>query len=297
MRLAVLVLLALIVFLQLRASGFGRHLSDDREVEVVVVPSLPGQVGIPAAVTAKGPKTKGYLNGFRPVNESRVAIITFTTEQKSYLHMSLRNHQRYANKHGYDFIVDFDQHAERGLMWHKFEMVERLIDGGQHDWIWWMDFDTLITNMTMKLTDVIADAIKETPDPDAIDWIFTPDCWELNAGSFITRASPRAKPFINATIAYHEANATYEQQLSEQDCIRDVIRGGVFANHVKFVSQATINAFPKEIKCWDQEKRPWRKGMFAIHFAGAWAHLEGEDDATGLLMRQYIDDVVGDDDP
>lgn len=31
------------------------------------------------------------LPGFRPLNESRIAIVTFTTEQKSYTHLSLKN--------------------------------------------------------------------------------------------------------------------------------------------------------------------------------------------------------------
>jgi hypothetical protein len=31
------------------------------------------------------------LPGFRPLNESRIAIITFTTEQKSFTHLSLKN--------------------------------------------------------------------------------------------------------------------------------------------------------------------------------------------------------------
>lgn len=31
------------------------------------------------------------LPGFRPLNESRIAIVTFTTEQKSFTHLSLKN--------------------------------------------------------------------------------------------------------------------------------------------------------------------------------------------------------------
>jgi len=32
--------------------------------------------------------------GFRPLNESRIALVTFTTEQKSFTHLSLKNKAR-----------------------------------------------------------------------------------------------------------------------------------------------------------------------------------------------------------
>lgn len=33
----------------------------------------------------------GVSRGFRPLDQSRIAMITFTTEQKSYTHLSLKN--------------------------------------------------------------------------------------------------------------------------------------------------------------------------------------------------------------
>jgi hypothetical protein len=46
-------------------------------------------------------------------------------------------------------------------MWHKFTMIERIIAAGTHDWVWWVDFDTLITNMTVKMEDIITDGITD----------------------------------------------------------------------------------------------------------------------------------------
>jgi hypothetical protein len=81
----------------------------------------------------------------------------------------------YARQQDYDLIVDFEASKTRTVMWHKFVMIEEIIDAGQHDWVWWIDFDTLITNTSIKLTDIIAESLAETPNPDEIDFILTKD--------------------------------------------------------------------------------------------------------------------------
>ena len=54
-------------------------------------------------------------------------------------------------------------------------MVERVIKEGQHDWIWWLDFDTLITNTTMSLVDIIEESLANVTTPDAVDFLVTDD--------------------------------------------------------------------------------------------------------------------------
>ena len=54
-------------------------------------------------------------------------------------------------------------------MWHKLEMVEAIIKEGIYDWIWWIDMDTLITNTTVKLEDIIIEALGSVNDPDNVD--------------------------------------------------------------------------------------------------------------------------------
>jgi hypothetical protein len=81
----------------------------------------------------------------------------------------------YAKKHGYDLFVDYEQSNNRGLMWHKFEMVQTVINASTHDWVWWMDFDTLITNTDIKLESIIEEALAGVTKPELVDWIFTAD--------------------------------------------------------------------------------------------------------------------------
>ena len=64
-----------------------------------------------------------------------------------------------------------------------------------------------------------------------------------------------------------------------------------YAKRTTRVPQWKLNAFPQEIACFDEDKKKWKPGMFVIHFAGAWAHVGGED-PTGKLMRKYQDEIV-----
>jgi hypothetical protein len=155
--------------------------------------STPVAISTPSDVSPiEPPKSQAPL-GFRPLNESKIAIVTFHTDQKSYTHLSMKNKYRmlpllngggqiahrllldYAKLHGYDFILDLEANNDRGLMWHKFDMVQRAINSTQYDWVWWIDFDTLVMNMNIKVEDIIADALANVTDPDKIDFLFTPD--------------------------------------------------------------------------------------------------------------------------
>lgn len=153
-------------------------------------------------------KPAQVLPGFRPLNESKIAIVTFTTEQKSFTHLSLKNKAckcwivyalekepkltclfiDFSKKHDYDLYIDYESDNERGLMWHKFEMVQQVINAGEHDWVWWMDFDTLITNTNTKLEDIIEESLANATDPDLVDYIFTPD-WYVH--SFCSRVKAK----------------------------------------------------------------------------------------------------------
>jgi len=124
---------------------------------------------------------------------ARIAIITFTTSPQSYTHLSLRNHAAYARTHDYDFIVDYDVSNERDVMWGKFDMLRRVIDAGQHDWVWWMDFDTLITNMTTKVEDVVERGLEaavargdvKVGGEDDVDWLVSEDWYVVFILAFI----------------------------------------------------------------------------------------------------------------
>ncbi|KAJ4372322.1 hypothetical protein N0V83_004096 [Neocucurbitaria cava] len=235
----------------------------------------------------------------------RIAIVTFVTEQRSYLYLSLKNKDRklsfpsalskqlshaalidYARRHGYDFIVDYEAHTDRATIYWKFNMIEKLIKADKYDWIWWIDFDTLFTNTDIKITDIIEESLRNVTNPDEIDMLITNDCNRFNAGSFVLRGQDRAFNFMRDAWKMDDEYKAKGESISEQDALRHLMDEEPGKSKVIVLPQWKMNAFPEEIGCFDDEKRGWEDGMFVIHFAGAWAHVKGED-PTGQLMKKY----------
>jgi mannan polymerase II complex MNN10 subunit len=90
-------------------------------------------------------------------------------------HQFLAHHTAYAKKHDYDLRIDYEAHDPQGIFFNKWRMMEEVIDAKTHEWIWWMDFDTLITNMTIPLTDIIEEELALANVPDDIDFFFSHD--------------------------------------------------------------------------------------------------------------------------
>ncbi|KAI5801812.1 galactosyl transferase [Pyronema domesticum] len=224
----------------------------------------------------------------------RIAIATMNTDETSYDHISLRNKFGYANKHNY--ALKFDLEMPKGLVpmavWHKLNMIEYLIRTEEFDWIWWIDYDTVITNTETKLEDVILDALRSAEKADEIDFILTADCWPLNAGSMLIRSSSRVLPFLSAVWDCGDPSKSLDEP-SEQDCIRDMLLkepySKTWGDRALWVPQTKINAFPSEVPCYDKYDKGWSPGDFVVHFAGAWAHLPQhlKKDSYGVLMRKY----------
>lgn len=195
-------------------------------------------------------------------------------------------------RHGYDLILDYEAHSPRPVVFWKFDMAERLVKSGKYDWIWWLDFDTLITNTDIKVTDIIEEELKNATNPDAIDYLLTHDCNGLNAGSFLMRGHERALKFMRiASDMFDKAKAAGEH-MSEQDAMVKLMKDDqALAATMRVVPQWKLNAFPQEIQCYDDDKKVWEHGTFVLHFAGAWAHVKG-DDPTGQLMKKYEHEII-----
>ncbi|KAL5121210.1 hypothetical protein ACEQ8H_000678 [Pleosporales sp. CAS-2024a] len=222
----------------------------------------------------------------------RIALMTFVTEQRSYLHLSLKNKDHYARRHGYDLILDYESHTDRAVIFWKFNMAERLIKTRKYDWLWWLDFDTLITNTDTKLEDIIDEELRNATNPHQVDFLFTHDCNGFNAGSFLVRAHDRSLKFLRDSWKIHDDAKALEVHMSEQDSTVKLLKDDPqSAARVHVVPQWKLNAFPQEIACFDDERRAWEHGAFVLHFAGAWAHVKG-DDPTGQLMKQYEHEII-----
>ncbi|KAI9807934.1 MAG: hypothetical protein M1825_005240 [Sarcosagium campestre] len=243
----------------------------------ILIPN-PDRLSTTTAVKSAGSTSK--------LDPARIAVASMNTDESTFDHLAMSNKFGYARKHGYDMKFDF----EGSGFWHKFTMVENIIKEDRHDWIWWIDYDTLITNTTVKLEDIITDALHNVTKADNVDMILTADCFPLNAGSMIFRAHTRVLDFLKRCWKCGEA----PKHPSEQDCMRDLIEANRHGERDKavFVPQWRMNAFPDEIPCFDDHRRAWQRGMFVVHFAGAWAYLQNVTDPKGTMMRKYQGMIV-----
>lgn len=105
--------------------------------------------------------------------------------------------------------------------------------------------------------------------------------------------TPWSSTFLHRTLSFHSEQKALGTTLSDQDCMRDLIAADTLGAKSKtiIVPQKVMNAFPEEIKCYD-ESGPWKKGWFLLHFAGAWAWVEGEN-PLGRMFERYEHEVVG----
>lgn len=232
---------------------------------------------------------------------SRYAILGMTTGRTTYDFESFSNKHTYASKHGYDLIWDFEVSRRYAKVWDKLNITRDAIRASLHgdkayEWVWMLDFDTLITNMSIPLSDVIDQALATgSGHRNDINLILTRDCEALNAGSMFLRVHPWTLDFIEQWRAGAEILDSRGDLRNEQIVLRDMLLSNDFrvADRSLIAPQWMFDAYPEELKCHDpRDPRPWKPGMFLLHFAGVNWHLKGQQDALGSLVRKYFPLVV-----
>lgn len=232
--------------------------------------------------------------------QTKFAIIVMTTSETSYDWLSFSNKHKYAIKHGYDLIWDFEESREYLKVWDKLNLTASAISSNKaYEWIWILDFDTLITNTSTQISDVIERSLTfaeaEAKSGRDIDLILTRDCDPLNLGSMFLRASPWTLEFIEYWRAGAGVLDGQGKLRNEQDVLRDMLHDNAFnvAERSVIAPQWMFDAYPEEIECYDpRDPRPWEPGMFLLHFAGARWRLKGQKDPIGGLMRKYRSQIV-----
>ena len=239
-----------------------------------------------------------------PGHKARYAIISMTTAETSYDWMSFSDKHTYAKKHGYDLIWDFEPSREYIKVWDKLNLTRDAITSSlagetAYEWIWMLDFDTLITNTSTLISDVVEESLAfagaEGKSSADIDLLLTRDCEPLNMGSCLIRASAWSVDFIEQWRVGADVLDEKGMLRNEQDVMRDMLHDDAFsvADHSVMAPQHLFDAYPPEIECYDpRDPRPWEPGMFVMHFAGARWRFKEQKDPIGSLMRKYFQAVV-----
>ena len=186
----------------------------------------------------------------------------------------LRGKDMYCAKHGYDF-VDADESivdTTKPIPWSKVRLIQEYLNK-KYDYIVWVDGDTHIMNMEIKLEDLIAEL------SGGSDLMFVRDWQVINTGVMFIKCSDWSRTFWDQ-IWDMSVNTKYHVGCWEQDAIQDCMDA-----NVDFVSSGHIHVCP-----WPEQRRfnsywyNWEPNDFILHFAGCFRCNVG---ALHLMMRKF----------
>ncbi|KAJ7522961.1 hypothetical protein O6H91_18G032800 [Diphasiastrum complanatum] len=106
------------------------------------------------------------------------------------------NKKSYVQRHGYDFIDASDLlDKSRPPSWSKILAVRKHL--ANFDWIFWTDADSLVTNPSIALEDIIGSIVGNANFEDMPDLIVTEDVTGVNAGMFFVKNSKWSEVFLD----------------------------------------------------------------------------------------------------
>ena len=203
-----------------------------------------------------------------------------------------KNKKLYCEKHGYQYYVIDSQNKYGNIHCGFIKIIEiynYFQNNPQVDWVFWIDCDTLITNFTIKLDDILDNNYHVV----VAHWFN-----ELNNGVFGIRNSPEGKNYLLKIMENFNSPHHSNEQRIMAAMIHDpkYVRIDGFIDIVKVVPQRVINSgdftnpkhYPYENSHIDLlgNDGQWQKGDFIIHYPG----LDWE---TRLkLMKYHFGEVI-----
>lgn len=185
-----------------------------------------------------------------------VVLVTMWGESyRGIAELTIPNMLEYCWKHGYAFSEIKALEGEP-YYYKKHEWFRDIIEGGDVDLIFYCDCDTLITNHSIKVEDLI---------DEEHDLFITKDYTELNGGVIILKCNKGGKQ-LNDFILEERDNFENEQNIFNhyQEDLKP---------QMKILPQSTMNAYKyeiyPEIGKLTKEQGQWEPGCFLLHTPGA----------------------------
>lgn len=205
------------------------------------------------------------------VNEYKPSDIVFLTmydhNYQCLADITMPNKIKYCDKHGYNLMckTDFVDYIQMGYQ--KTFLIKDAINKYPNcKWLFFSECDTLITNMDIKLEDIIKDEQKH--------FVITTDFNGINAGSFFIRNSEQGISYIESMIesigsheneqhfiVYSQTNSKWNDVISiyPQRMFNSYEYGPRYRTYIKN-EQTSLDTLGKCGK--------WCKGDFIIHVPG-----------------------------
>lgn len=222
------------------------------------------------------------LSLFTHCYAANIAVVSMAIGDKYQEAVAIgqKNKKKYCKLHGHDFYYGKKNlDPSRPPAWAKILLIQKIMDSGKYDWIFWTDADSLFTNHTVKLESLI---------DENYSFIVSGE-HGINTGQFLIKNCQWSRDFLkrvynnepfinhylweNGAIIYEYDNNIENAQIQ-----------------IKRIPQRQINSFAVEVL--DKFGLPhnelcvFQRGDFIIHFAG--------NGFNGLekLMNQYYQFVV-----
>lgn len=219
-----------------------------------------------------------------------------------------KNKANYCDLYGYRLALcrevspqyaNAQSHAS-GFSWSRLELMHRIVRSGQHDWVYCVGCDTMITNFLIGLEDIIAyagsprallpqpmelppgvprpiahlaSALRYRPDGRA-HVVFAADRGSVvQADSFLVRGSPQGAAYLEDILAQYEIYQT--EPWVEQQAMMDLRTK--HAAITVIVPQCALNSYDyglfadrgpwysEGVDCYG-ERGQWQPGDFLIHW-------------------------------
>ena len=187
------------------------------------------------------------------MSNSKICIVSlYTPEIEEMGTLALSNKQEYATKHNYDLYFPSKSLApHRHPVWSKILALEKALNTGKYDWVFWTDADVLFLNQEVKLEDLLKDI------PDDKDLIISKDYFSgLNAGNFFLRNTPWTRNLLKEIWEYPNGDSI---GLREQEVMRRLTKDD---KKLKFVEKRRFNSYLHGL-CGGE----YQDGDFLLHFA------------------------------
>ncbi|XXG45419.1 hypothetical protein AAC387_Pa02g0506 [Persea americana] len=238
----------------------------------------------------------------------KVAIVSFSEESRrgsrrrsfqGLMEMVRGNKKAYADKKGYHFVDASNMiDKRRPASWSKIIAVKALLP--YYDWVFWNDADTLVTNSTISLENILQAVTGTTDFNSSPDLVLTEDFTGVNAGLFFVRRSKWSVDFLNTWWNQTAFVRFGSSKSGDNDALKHLIKQlppDELRNHVRIPPmQCIFNSYPW-IPTWKTALRlfssPSTIWNGAYSYGDFMVHLAGLDEKTrwaAEILRELEED-------
>ena len=202
-------------------------------------------------------------------------MIFTTMHDKNYTdlaNITLKNKQKYCEINNYPLLLKTDNWRPIAMGFEKAYLIKDAIQQyPECKWIFFSECDTFITNMNIKLEDIIQNEERHV--------VLTTDGNGINAGSFFIRNSPEGNHYLNEII--HSIGKFN----NEQDFFQHCYNSNNYKNIISVYPQRKFNSYIYHCNHYTNNKNAfssnfnlgldyfgnngsWEKGDFMFHLPG-----------------------------